>query len=154
MVTKRNYNSLEIYHLAHQFVLDTYDLIKDFPEYESNNLASQFRRAATCLPLNIAEGSGANSNKIFLNFLIFCYRSCLETQACLKLSLDLKYISTEKYREHFEKLDKFVRKLYRYMEYLEKSIGNRKYDKSYYYRQQKYYADSDVKKRESMRKLC
>jgi len=153
MVTKRNYNSLEIYHLAHQFVLDTYDLIKDFPECENNNLASQFRRAATCLPLNIAEGSGANSNKIFLNFLIFCYRSCLETEACLRLSFDLKYIPKEKFDAHFEKLDKFIRKLYCYMQYLKKQTGNRKYDKSYYYRQQKYYADSNIKKRANMDKL-
>jgi four helix bundle protein len=154
MVTARNFKDLEIYHLAHQFVIDTYDLIKDFPEFEANNLASQFRRAATCLPLNIAEGSGANSNKIFLNFLVFCYRSCLETEACLRLAHDLKYISKKEFEEHFEKLDKFIRKLYKYMQYLEKQCGDRKRDKSYFYRQNKYYLNNRMEKREDIGKLC
>lgn len=96
MISKRNFRKLELYNLAHQLVLDTYALVKDFPENENNNLTSQFRRAATCLPLNIAEGSGAGSDRIYLNYLVFCYRSCLETEACLRLAVDLKYISKER----------------------------------------------------------
>lgn len=154
MITSRNFKNLEIYHLAHEFVLDIYNLIKDFPELEDKNLASQLRRAATCLPLNIAEGSGANSNKIFLNFLIFCYRSCLECEACLRLCKDLGYISEEKFGVYFEKLDKFIRKLYRYIQYLEDSTGNRKRERSDYYRQNKHYFDDNMKKRENIRALC
>lgn len=153
MVSKRNFNDLEIYHLAHQLVLDTYELVKGFPQDESNNLTSQFRRAATCQPLNIAEGSGAHSNKIFFNYLIFCYRSYLETEACLRLALDLNYISKEQFDSHFAKMDTFVRKLYRYMEYLESSIGTQKKDRSYFYTQNKYYFNKDIKKREEMERL-
>jgi len=131
-----NYRNLEIYKLAHQFVLDTYVLLENFPEFEGNNLASQLRRAATCLPLNIAEGSGAKSNKIFLNYLIFCYRSCLETEAALKLAFDLKYINKRIYEAHFEKLDHFIRKLYRFMQYLESQTGTRKKDKSFWYKKE------------------
>lgn len=154
MVATRNFKNLEIYHLAHQFVLDIYELVKEFPKYEDNNLTSQLRRAATCLPLNIAEGSGANSDKIFLNFLIFCYRSSLEVEACLQLCKDLEYIDDKRFKIYFEKLDRFIRKLYRYMQYLEGKTGNRKNDRSHFYRQNKYYVDSGVKKRESMRSLC
>jgi len=150
----RNFRDLDIYKLAHQFVLDIYELVKDFPKSEDNNLTSQLRRAATCLPLNIAEGSGANSNKIFLNFLIFCYRSCLECEACLRLCKDLEYIDEQKFGIYFEKLDRFIRKLYRYMQYLEGNIGDRKKDKSHFYRHNKYYADNNMKKRENMRSLC
>lgn len=150
----RNFRELEIYQLAHQFVLDIYVLVKDFPQYEDNNLTSQLRRAATCLPLNIAEGSGANSNRIFLNYLVFCYRSCLETEACLRLCKDLKYVDEQNFGMYFEKLDKFVRKLYRYMQYLEGQTGPRKTDRSYFYKQNKYYFDDDIKKRENMGRLC
>ena len=153
MVSKRNFNDLEIYHLAHQLVLDTYELVKEFPQYEDNNLTSQFRRAATCLPLNIAEGSGAGSDRIYLNYLVFCYRSCLETEACLRLALDLKYVSKEEFDTHFGKMDTFVRKLYRYMEYLEKQIGTQKRDRSYFYTQNKYYFNKDIKKRKEMGRL-
>src|SRR3989344_9429341 len=125
-----DYKKLNIYHDAHSFVLDTYELVKSFPSFEDNNLTSQLRRAATCLLLNIAEGSGARSNKIFLNYCIFCYRSCLETQAALALAKDLKYITKEQHDTHFAKLDLFIRKLSKYMQYLEGTIGDRKEDKT------------------------
>lgn len=149
-----DYRNLEIYHVAHQFVLDTYEFVKTFPNYEDNNLTSQLRRAATCLPLNIAEGSGARSNKIFLNYLIFCYRSCLECQAALNLVRDLKYVTREQYAAHYEKLDSFIRRLYRYMQYLEGKIGDRKEDKTMWYRHEKWKMDQEVKSREGMGKLC
>lgn len=121
-----DYHKLEIYHMAHEIVLDTYKLLAFFPENESNNLASQLRRAVTCLPLNIAEGSGARSYKIFLNFCIFCYRSCREVEAILELSKDLKYLSHEQYEIHLSKLQLFMRKLYHYMEFLDRKIEERK----------------------------
>ena len=121
-----DYHKLEIYHIAHEIVLDTYKLLAFFPEHESNNLSSQLRRAVTCLPLNIAEGSGARSYKIFLNFCIFCYRSCCEVQAILELAKDLKYLSQEQYDVHSGKMNLFMRKLYRYMEFLDGKIEERK----------------------------
>lgn len=154
MVVARNFKKLEIYHLAHQFVLDIYELVKDFPKHEDNNLTSQLRRAVTCLPLNIAEGSGAKSNKVFLSFLVFCYRSCLECEACLRLSKDLGYIDENKFNTYFENLDKLVRKLYRYMQNIEARMSARERCKSYFYRQNKNNIDSDMKKRDSMRALC
>lgn len=149
-----NYKKLEIYHLAHKFLLDTYQLCKLLPPLEDNNLTSQLRRAATCLPLNIAEGSGARSNKIFLNYLIFCYHSCLETEACLSIAKDLNYITHEQHAAHFEKLDKFIRKLYRYMQYLEAKIGNRKTDKTMWYRHEKWKVQQDQNAREEVGRLC
>lgn len=149
-----DYKKLEVYQLAHDFVLSTYELVKFFPAFEANNLTSQLRRAATCLPLNIAEGSGARSYKIFLNYLIFCYRSCLETEAALILAKDLKYITQEQHDLHHDKLDKFIRKLYRYMQWLEGKIGDRKEDKTMWYRHEKWKTDKDIKKREKMGFLC
>lgn len=144
-----DYKKLEIYDLAHELVLKTYELLDSFPDFESNNLVSQLRRAITCLPLNIAEGSGARSYKIFLNYLVFCYRSCLESESALRLSRDLKYIGQKQFEDHFEMLDLFIRKLYRYMEYLESRCGDRKRDKSYFYRHEKNKID-----RNRMSSLC
>jgi len=149
-----NYRKLSIYDDAHQFVIDTYKLVGRFPKTEENNLTSQLRRAATCLPLNIAEGSGARSNKIFLNYLIFCYRSCLEVEACLKLAKDLKYVTKKQHDAHHEKLDRFIRRLYKFMQYLESKIGNRKTDKTMWYRHEKWKAKQDVEKREQVGNLA
>ena len=116
---KIDYKCLEIYHIAHAFVLHVYELCASFPEHESNNLASQLRRAVVSLPLNIAEGSGCCSFRSFLNFLSFTYRSCLETEAALKLCKDLKYLTEEQHQKTWEKLNLLIRKLYRYMEYIQ-----------------------------------
>ncbi|MBI4016475.1 MAG: four helix bundle protein [Candidatus Aenigmarchaeota archaeon] len=151
---KTDYKSLEIYSLAHDFVLHVYKLCSSFPEMESNNLTSQLRRAATCLPLNIAEGSGAGSFRIFLNYCIFCYRSCLETEAALRLCKDLSYITEMQHKETLEKLDKFIRKLYNYMRYLEEKAGNRKWDRSAFYRQNSQQVCEDAAKREQMKSLA
>ena len=149
-----NYKKLDIYYLAHEFVLETYKLCEGFPKLEDNNVTSQLRRAATCLPLNIAEGSGAGSNKIFLNYLIFCYRSCLEVEAILLLAKDLQYITTIQHDNHLSKLDTFIRKLYRYMQYLESKISDRKTDKTMYYRQEKWKMEQDVRTKNDIGKLC
>lgn len=149
-----DYKKLKIYHFAHSLVLDTYTLVQNFPKLEDNNLVSQLRRAVTCLPLNIAEGSGARSNKIFLNYLIFCYRSCLETEAALLLAKDLNYLTVEQHTLHKEKLDRFIRMLYKYMQYLESKIGDRKTDKTMWYRHEKWKMQQDVNSRENMGNLC
>jgi len=149
-----NFRELEIYRLANELVFSTYSLLDKFPDYECNNLTSQLRRAVTCLPLNIAEGSGSRSYKIFLNYLIFCYRSCLECEAALYLSRRLRYINERQHSDLFEQLDTFVRKLYRYMEYVETKCGDRKKDKSYFYKYEKYRIDRDKSKRENFSRLC
>ena len=153
-----DYKKLEIYQQAQQFVLDIYELVKNFPKYEDNNLTSQLRRAATCVPLNIAEGSAAGSYRIFLNYLIFGYRSTKEIAATLELCKRLGYLTEDKYTELIIKLNTLIGKLYNYINYLDKNAGERKWDKSYYYRQQKYYADNNqttqTNQREEMKRLC
>ncbi len=123
---KINYKNLEIYQLAHEFVLDTYKFTEAFPQHEGSNLVSQMRRAACSVPLNIAEGTGGVSYRVFLNFLGFSYRSCLELQASFLLCRDLKYLDEEFYSEMYEKLDKLIRKLFCYMRTIEQNADKNK----------------------------
>jgi four helix bundle protein len=124
-----NYKKLEIYHIAHDFVLQIYVLLKKFPEAEGKNLVSQIQRAATCLPLNIAEGSGCQSYKSYRTYLYFAYRSALEVEAGLVLGKDLGYLARADTRIIMETLDKFIRKLFRYIIYVENKCKDR--DKKY-----------------------
>ncbi len=133
------YQKLKIWQCAYNFVLKVYKKVESFPKYEENNITSQLRRAATCLPLNIAEGSGAHSPKIFLNYLIFAYRSSREIETLLMLSRDLGYLTIESYGELQNDLGEFVKMLVGYMNYLEKEYikSDRKKDLSHFYRQKK-----------------
>ncbi|HLC75229.1 MAG TPA: four helix bundle protein [Candidatus Nanoarchaeia archaeon] len=147
-----DYKKLEIWQMAYDFVLQIYGTVEKFPKYEENNITSQLRRAATCLPLNIAEGSGARSHKIFLNYLIFAYRSVRETETLLMLSKELKYFDEAEYSRLWCALDLFTRKLVAYMNYLEKDVikYDRKKDLSHFYRHHK----SAIDRRESIGKLA
>lgn len=123
---KKNYKELEIYHLAHSLCLSIYALIDGFPDVENRNLKDQLRRAATSLPLNIAEGSGSISYRKFLSYCCFDYASCRELEAGFALAKDLGYISNEQFSSVMELLDKFSRYLFNYMKYLDSKVSERR----------------------------
>ncbi|MBI5066027.1 four helix bundle protein [Candidatus Woesearchaeota archaeon] len=115
----RNFRDLYVYKMAHKFVLEVYPIVKSFPECESNNLVSQIRRAATSLPLNVAEGASDRSDKCFLMYLNFAYRSTKELEACFELAFDLGYVSKEVYSKILHDLETLAVKFYRFMCVLE-----------------------------------
>ncbi len=65
-------------------------LVKFFPKEENYALSDQVRRCAVSVPSNIAEGSGRNSPKEFVQFLYIALGSIneLETQLIQGLSND------------------------------------------------------------------
>lgn len=65
------------------------------PKEERYELTSQLLRAALSIPLNIAEGCGRNSDKDFAKFLNNSLGSANETEYCLLVAYELKYISQD-----------------------------------------------------------
>ncbi|OGM24983.1 hypothetical protein A3D00_03720 [Candidatus Woesebacteria bacterium RIFCSPHIGHO2_02_FULL_38_9] len=61
-----------------------YGISKELPTFERNGLSDQIRRAVTSILLNIAEGSGSESDKEFLRFLYISKKSLYEVVALLK----------------------------------------------------------------------
>jgi len=53
-----DFESLKVYQRALEYVDFVYKTTKSFPKEEIFSLTDQFRRAATSICLNIAEGSG------------------------------------------------------------------------------------------------
>ncbi len=142
-----NYKDLEIYKIAHQMTLEFYALVEHLPERESKNLCSQTVRAAASLPLNIAEGSGSISYKVFLNHLVYAYRSALELEAILFLIRDLKYLSAEELTPLFDQLTIFIRKLTNYMNYIEmKKIKTDDTPSSFYWQSRKILERNEAKR--------
>jgi four helix bundle protein len=52
----KSFRDLIVWQKAHEFVLRTYELTKQFPREELYCLVPQMRRAAISIPANIAEG--------------------------------------------------------------------------------------------------
>ena len=81
----RDFKKLDIWQKSFDFVVNLYPLIISLPDFEDKNLMSQARRAATSIPLNIAEGCSMRSNKVFLNHLNIAYGSAKELEVILLL---------------------------------------------------------------------
>lgn len=122
----RLYRNMEIFQIGYDLVLDVYQILEKLPEKERDNIASQMKRAATSIPLNIAEGSVKKSQKEFLNYLGYAYGSAKELDVLLSLSKDLKYITQKDYDLLFRKLDKLMAKLFGFMENIESRFENKK----------------------------
>ncbi len=105
------FESLEIWKLAIEYCIQLYDIADTLPAKEMYGLGSQLRRAAVSISSNIAEGSGANTNKDFSNFLDISVKSTLETVSILYFALERKYIVEEKRKELYEEAEKIIRKI-------------------------------------------
>jgi four helix bundle protein len=95
MVEKYKFQRLTVYQLALDYVDEIYSAIVNLPENERYNLSSQFRRAATSIPLNIAEGSTGQSDLEQHRFLGIALRSYLETIACMDIIERRSYMDSD-----------------------------------------------------------
>ncbi len=81
----QDYHRLDIWQRAMGYVTRIYEFSGQLPQDERYNLTAQLRRAATSVPLNIAEGAGCSTNAEFARFLSYAYRSLKEVVTCLEL---------------------------------------------------------------------
>lgn len=105
------FESLEIWKLAIEYGKKLYDAADAFPVKEMYGLISQLRRAAVSISSNIAEGSGASTNRDFSNFLDIGVKSALETISILYFASERKYIDEVKRKELYEEAEKLIRKM-------------------------------------------
>ena len=91
-----NYKDLKIWQKSVDLAVRIYEVTKSFPKEEIYTLTSQIRRSAVSIPSNIAEGSGRNSKKEFLNFLGISHGSSyeLDTQLIIASRVELLNIET------------------------------------------------------------
>jgi four helix bundle protein len=77
------------------FVTEVYKVSASFPRAEQFGLTSQIRRAATSIPLNIAEGTGCGTNPEFQRFLGYALRSAYEVMTASEIAQRLGYCSPD-----------------------------------------------------------
>ena len=93
----RRYRDLAAWKQSHELTLAVYKQTQRFPAEERFGLTSQLRRASYSVPANISEGSGRETNKDYLRFLIIALSSLKETEYFLLLARDLGYLAEDQY---------------------------------------------------------
>lgn len=118
---KKSYRDLDIYHLASQLAIDVHSMTMELPKYELFEQGSQIRRSSKSIVNNIVEGYGRKRYKQdFIRFLIYAHSSCDECIAQLNM-LDKTHNGLARNLKLVEKYEKLGRKLYRFIEYVEKN---------------------------------
>lgn len=89
----RSHRKLEVWKEAMRFVVTVYRATQSFPKTEAYGLTSQIRRAATSVPVNIAEGAARESAKDYLRFLTIARGSLSELETELIIAHQLGYVA-------------------------------------------------------------
>ena len=123
----RDFTKLRIWQQAYNITLMVYSYLDKIPDDERANIIDQMRRAVTSIPLNIAEGCGSSSPKVYRSHLDHSYKSANELECLIYLCRDLKYFSAEEFQLIYRKLDSFKSALFSYMSHLEEGIKKARY---------------------------
>ena len=90
-----NFEKLKIWQKAMDIAVEVYKIFSLLPNDEKFNLIHQIKKCAVSIPSNIAEGSGRNYNKEFIQFLGIANGSTFELITQLILAKKLELISEE-----------------------------------------------------------
>ena len=90
-----HFKNLKAWQHARALALVSKPLIERLPSEEKSGLGSQWRRAASSVVLNIAEGASRPGNKEFRRHLGIARASLDEIEAIIDLAVGLDYLSRE-----------------------------------------------------------
>ena len=103
------FENLKVWQLSLDLADDIDKLAQTFPRHELFSLASQVKRAADSVSLNIVEGSTGLTNAEFKRFLQIANRSALEVAGCLFLAKRRNYIASENFQMLYSQIEILVR---------------------------------------------
>jgi four helix bundle protein len=118
------YKKVDAYHIAKEYVIFVYSLLKKFPQYENHALCDQVRRAAISIPSNIAEGLGRMAIKERIHFIEIAFGSLAEVSCQLDISESLGYISAEELQEAETRAEHLSKVMSGLKNYLSSKINN------------------------------
>jgi len=103
------FENLEIWKKAIKIGMELFDIADDLEKRKLYRFAEQLRGAGLSMSNNIAEGSGSNSKKEFIQFLNIARRSTFEN-ANMIMVYQMKNLISEKIKDHLlSKLDELCR---------------------------------------------
>jgi four helix bundle protein len=112
LVIVMDHQRLDAYRLSLEFLVDARAHTQRLPPGHAD-LANQLLRAATSIPLNIAEGAGEFSSRDKARFYRMARRSATECAAILDVFVHLSLLPAESVQPAMERLGRIVAMLVR-----------------------------------------
>ena len=91
------FEEIEAWKVARELTKQVYAITKQGPFGKDYGLRDQIQRAASSVMANIAEGFDGGSNREFLKFLGYAFRSTTEVQSHLYVAFDQGYLDQQKF---------------------------------------------------------
>jgi four helix bundle protein len=102
-----SYEKLDVYKCAIQNLVNLNDIVNNLPKGQAR-LADQLKRAATSIPLNIAEGSGKRTKVDCDRYFYNARGSAMECAAVLDVCVAINLITKENQIKNKELLHRIV----------------------------------------------
>jgi four helix bundle protein len=119
------FQDYQVFQIAHQLTLDVHARTLQFPRHELFALTSQMRRAASSIPMNIAEGS-VKSEREFRQALRVSLGSAAELEYQFMLARDLGYLPQDEYAEFTGRATQIRKMLTAFIRTIDRSLGAEK----------------------------
>lgn len=109
--------------LMHSYVMNTYEIVNNFPKEEMYSSRSQLTRASLSVILNYIEGYSRRRKKVQLNFYEISYGSLNESRYIYYLALCKKWITRKEYDKNNLLADEIGKMLWSEIISTEKNIN-------------------------------
>lgn len=121
-MAKFRFEDLEIWKNAIKISQQIFDISDGLQKHHYYRWAEQLRASGLSISNNIAEGSGSNSKKEFIQFLNISRRSVFETANILFILLNRELIKNEIFQELIDALENLSRQIYNFQKSLKSQI--------------------------------
>lgn len=116
------FEDIESWKLARELTKDIYKITKLNNFSKDYGLKDQIHRASVSIMANISEGFDSSSDKSFINFLNYSYRSASEVQSLLYVALDQEYISKSEFEFLYDRCTNIKNLIGGLIKYLSKAM--------------------------------
>lgn len=110
---RHEYRKLKVWQKSMDLSVLIYNITGHFPKDEIYALVSQLKRVAVSIPSNIAEGSGRNTDKEFVQFLFIAYGSSCELDTQIELSKRLNFISEQEFNSITSEINEIQKMIFK-----------------------------------------
>jgi len=115
------FEDIESWKSARKLVKVVYNLTSKERFNKDFGLKEQIQRASVSIMANIVEGFDSKSNKAFINFLNYSFRSASEVQSLLYAALDQEYITNSEFDSVYNQCIEIKNLIGGFIRYLKKN---------------------------------